>query len=639
MCGIAGILDHNNILLREDLMAFTDSMQHRGPDGSGYEILCNGHLGLGHRRLSILDLSEAGSQPMQLMGGRYYVVYNGEIFNFIELRHELKSLGYQFQSDTDTEVFVTAYHHWGTACFDRFNGMWAAAIWDEKNRELLLTRDRFGIKPLYCYATPGFLAFASETNAFLHLKGHKRNINDPLFLMNIAEPYALEGASLTPFQNIVALPPGHYLRLGASGTANPEPWFHPDHYLQKQTASLKENASEFKSLFFDAVSLRLRADVPIATALSGGLDSSSVFSAVVHLSGQGNLQRTPADFCRAFIATFPNTELDEVDYARMVLEHTGASGTLVEVDYANLVSKTEKLTKSFDCISATPLTAIHAVYEGMANAGFRISLDGHGVDELMFGYRDMVSSALEWQKWNSSAQNARSTFGVLSGLYAPEFRKDLEAKFHKDLSWVTERRNTLKYRVSKLLKKTHHSLQPFPGHPLVNPQLKYQWPISEQRGFPWKSMPEQIAWLEFFKTTMPALLRNYDKASMLNSVEIRMPFMDWRLVMFTLGLPLEQKLGQGFTKLVLREAMRGVLAESVRTRTWKVGFMSPVQQWFNNGLHEWVMDTIQSQSFRNRNWWQASKVLTFAEEQRKEGWSRKGAEQVWKLINAHLIAS
>ena len=232
MCGIAGILDHNNILSREDLIAFTDSMKHRGPDGSGYEILCNGHLGLGHRRLSILDLSEAGRQPMELLDGRYHVVYNGEIFNFIELRHELKSLGYEFHSDTDTEVFVKAYHHWGTACFNRFNGMWAAAIWDEKNRELLLTRDRFGIKPLYCYATQGYLAFASETNAFLHLKGHRRSINDALFLMNIAEPYALEGASLTPFQDIIALPPGHFLRFGQSGAANPEPWFFPQNHLQ-----------------------------------------------------------------------------------------------------------------------------------------------------------------------------------------------------------------------------------------------------------------------------------------------------------------------------------------------------------------------------------------------------------------------
>jgi asparagine synthase (glutamine-hydrolysing) len=639
MCGIAGIFDLRKKVLKEDLMVFTDSMKHRGPDGSGYTLLASNHLGLGHRRLSILDLSEAGSQPMHLLEGRYTIVYNGEVFNFLELRRELQSLGYAFVSDTDTEVFALAYHHWGTDCFNRFNGMWAAAIWDEVQQELLLCRDRFGIKPLYCYISDAYLAFASETNAFRHLKGHQRSINDSLFLMNLAEPYALEGASLTPFNDIIALPPGNFIRFGFGGGDAPEPWFSPDEWLKNHGGDLNTHADTFRSLFMDAVSLRLRADVPIATALSGGLDSSSVFSAVVHLSKQGGLERTPADFRRAFIASFPGTELDELEYARQVLQHTGAEGTVVTIDPHSLAAKTEQLTRSFDCISANPLTAIHSVYEGMAQAGFRISLDGHGVDEMMFGYRDMVAAALEWQKWNASDQEARSTFGVLSGLYAPEFRHDLEAKFNKDLAWASGRRNTLKYRVGKLLKKPAHSLQPFPGHAMVNPQTKYQWPISEQQGFPWKPMPEQIAWLEFFKTTLPALLRNYDKASMLNSVEIRMPFMDWRLVMYTLGLPLEHKMGQGYTKLVLREAMRGVLAESVRTRTWKVGFMSPVQQWFNEGLSEWVMDTIQSQSFRNRNWWQASKVISFAEEQRKEGWSKRGAEQVWKLINAHLIAS
>ncbi len=638
MCGIAGIFDIQHKISREDLMAFTDSMQHRGPDGSGYALMSGNHLGLGHRRLSILDLSEAGSQPMHLLQGRYTIVYNGEIFNFLELRRELKSLGYSFESDTDTEVFAIAYHHWGTDCFNRFNGMWAAAIWDEVNRELLLSRDRFGIKPLYCYSREGYLAFASETNAFLHLKGHKRSINDALFLMNIAEPYALEGASLTPFQDVIALPPGHFLRFGITGSASPERWFNPRQFLTSETGSLAAHANHFKSLFLDAVSLRLRADVPIATALSGGLDSSSVFSAVIQLSQQGKLERTPADFRRAFIASFPGTELDELEYAREVLQHTGGEGTVIEVDYANLAAKTEQLTRAFDCLSANPLTAIHSVYEGMAKAGFRISLDGHGVDEMMYGYRDMVAATLEWQKWNSREQEARSTFGVLSGLYAPEFRHELEHKFNKDLAWVSGRRGTLKHRLGKLLKRPVGSLQPFPSHPLAGQQLKYQWPVSEQQGYPWMDMPAQVAWLEFFKTTLPALLRNYDKASMLNSVEIRMPFMDWRLVMYTLSLPLEHKLGQGYTKLVLREAMRGILAEPIRTRTWKVGFMSPVQQWFNQGLGDWVMDILNSQSFRNRPWWHTQQVLDYAEAQRREGWSRKGAEQVWKLINAHLIA-
>lgn len=359
---------------------------------------------------------------------------------------------------------------------------------------------------------------------------------------------------------------------------------------------------------------------------------------MIHLSKQAALERLPADFRRAFIASFPGTELDELAYAQEVLRHTGAEGAVIEVDQKNLPNKTETLTRAFDCISSHPLTAIHSVYEGMARSGFRISLDGHGVDEMMFGYRDMVAAALEWQKWHGSPQEVKSTFGVLSGLYAPELRQDLEARFNKDLAWVSSRRSTLKYRLASKFRRNRGSLIDFHSNPLSSNQQSYPWPVSKERGYPWKPMPEQIAWLEFFKTTLPALLRNYDKASMLNSVEIRMPFMDWRLVMYTLSLPFEHKLGQGYTKLVLREAMRGILAESVRTRTWKVGFTSPIQQYFNHGLSEWVMDILNEQSFRNQPWWHSGKVLEFADKERKAGWSRTGAEQVWKIISGYLVA-
>ena len=227
MCGISGIYNlNNNPVYLETLKRFTDSMVHRGPDGAGYELFDNNTLGLGQRRLSILDLSEAGKQPMSYADGRYWMTYNGEIFNFIEVREELQQLGHAFKSDTDTEVILAAYAQWGKACLDKFNGMWAFVIWDSQEKTLFLARDRFGIKPLYYVHQPSkFFAFASETRAFKFLEGFKREVDEELLKINLQDSYALEGLGYTPFKNIVQLLPGHCMVIRKGNEPKQKRWW------------------------------------------------------------------------------------------------------------------------------------------------------------------------------------------------------------------------------------------------------------------------------------------------------------------------------------------------------------------------------------------------------------------------------
>jgi asparagine synthase (glutamine-hydrolysing) len=234
MCGISGIYYKNNgFLTQESLRHFTDSMTHRGPDGAGYEILDEGHLGLGQRRLSILDLSDSGKQPMSYAEGRYWITYNGEVFNFLEIRSELQSLGHSFKSETDTEVILASYAQWGRACLDKFNGMWAFAIWDEVEKTLFLARDRFGIKPLYYVHRPNrFFAFSSETRAFKFLEGFKREIDNELMRLNLQDSYALEGLGYTPFKDILQLLPGHCMTITRDNELiQQRRWWHIEDHL------------------------------------------------------------------------------------------------------------------------------------------------------------------------------------------------------------------------------------------------------------------------------------------------------------------------------------------------------------------------------------------------------------------------
>ncbi len=523
MCGIAGLLNFNSApVQRDELVRFTDALAHRGPDGRG--LLFDGALGLGHRRLALLDLSRRGRCPMPFEDSlpvhvgarvrgtmaawsnagcedatqtpyRYWLTYNGEIYNFIELRQELAAMGHRFRSESDTEVVLAAYAQWGEACLTRFNGMWAFALWDRVKRTLWLARDRFGVKPLYYAQTATRFAFASEMKAFPALDGFNATLNTDIVPAYLQSSYAIEGTRTdTLFAGVHRLPAGHSMRVSAEGAVTVSRWWETADHFPAVPTRYEDQVEQFRALFLDATRMRLRSDVPVGTCLSGGVDSSAVAStmAQLHRTSGADLTRTPGDWRRAFIADFPDTALNERAYADEVVAHTGAKAHYWRFDQQEALQHILDSVWSMEDVYGGLATPVWCLYRELRRAKVVVSLDGHGADELLGGYA--------WY-----------------------------------LDWMQTQANANLYR-------------------------------------------------DFHSTLLPAILRNFDRCSMAHGVEVRMPFMDWRLVTFAHALPASSKFGGGYTKRILRDAMAGIMPDRVRLRRFKIGFNSPMIEWYNGGL-------------------------------------------------------
>ena len=595
MCGIAGIIDlKGQAIGMVDIMRFTDSMAHRGPDGSGYDLLNHQTVALGHRRLSILDLSDSAKQPMSYAHKRYWMTYNGEVYNFNEIKHELISKGHSFESNTDTEVILAAYVEWGKACLHKFNGMFAFAIWDDTKKHLFLARDRFGIKPVYYTFKDGSLfAFASETNAFKVLKGFNRSINPTHLQLVLNDTYALEGQGLSLFNDIQLLPPAHYLEWSEKKGLSFQKWFDLEQHLHTVPKSIEEQADMFYDLFRDACKIRLISDVPIATALSGGLDSSAVYSTIFDILQHEHLERVPQNAQTAFSAIFSGMPNDEKAFAKMATEYTKGPIEWIESNQLDLIKIIQKDTIAADFIHTSPITSIANIYFGIKQKGFSVSLDGHGVDEMLYGYRDMVYDLYNQfhKKGNISGMvNIGQVLVKMYPLHAQE-------KISKELSQNLKSVETQSY-IKRLIKSNRNSGQ-----------------------------EKDLCLFETVIHTLPSLLRNFDKASMMNGVEIRMPFLDWRLVAFCASLPIESKIGNGYTKRILRHAMTNRMSEQIRTRTFKVGISSPIHYWLNRDLKAWAIDTLSHSSIKHQ---------AMSEYQSGE-LSNATAQKVWQQINLQLI--
>jgi asparagine synthase (glutamine-hydrolysing) len=641
MCGIAGIWNLNGSALNiEALKTFTDSISHRGPDGSGYELLENNHLGLGHRRLSILDLSEAGKQPMFSAGGELATTFNGEVYNFIEIREELKKDGFAFKTETDTEVILAAYTKWGKACLNKFNGMFAIAIWDAKEKELFIARDRFGVKPLYYLYIPGqIFAFASETLAFKKLAGYTREVQQAYLTLALHDPSLLEGSDKTIFKNIWQLLPGHFLTLRPDSELNVKTWWVTKDNPVKVPEKYGEQVEEFKALFENACKLRMRSDVSLATALSGGLDSSSVYCSLHKLkNSSAAIERLPANWQQAFVATFPGTTVDERSYAEKVVKYVGGKALYIVPDYGNLAKEVIDAGKLFDGIIFTPINAISDVYRSMRKNGITVSMDGHGVDEMMYGYNTYVFEAfydaIKKQNFEKAEDHAR----VICGL-SPKYNYEYFEKI------ISQARNASPLRkIASRLKNTFAKppekprLTPDPASWIAAPDLALVREITQQQVRLNSGSPaEDLLYEDFNYKDLPINLRDFDRASMQHGIEIRMPFMDYRLVSYVFSLPQSSKVGGGFTKRILRDAMKGHMPEDIRTRTLKIGIGGP-DEWYKNELKEYIFDTFHSGKFQNAPYWDGKTLYKQLQEVYANNTvSKTHYNQIWGLISAQLI--
>lgn len=654
MCGIAGIWRFRGKVDRDEIKSFTDSMKHRGPDGAGYEIFEAEGIAIGHRRLSILDLSEGGKQPMFSEDQRYCITYNGEIYNFIELRSELEQSGFRFKTESDTEVILAAYQNWGEKCFPKFNGMWAIAIWDRNENNMLLCRDRFGVKPLHFTFSRGtYFAFASETIAFKHLVGFQKVIHADHFVYAMQDMATIEAMGRTIYKDIYQLLPGHILRINKNTIEiKQERWWHTYENLVLTPSDYNTQIEQFYVLFKDACRLRMRSDVPIASALSGGVDSSSVYCMLHHMmSGSDNKVRIGNNWQKAFVGVFPDTPIDEKKYADEVINYIGVPAVYVAPDYQNLANDIVKYTRQMDAITNTPITVVSDIYKSMRDNNIVVSMDGHGADELMFGYVNSIKEVYYQAKLDGNEDFADDILNTyLNTLFFDKRVSEREAVTKRGKSIVDfEKAMAAQHPAIKALKRLRLSLKS--SSPVFNEffqssdwytdigRIKLQSLSDKPYDFKEFRRDDLELALDFHLTDIPYNLRDFDRGAMFNGIEIRMPFMDYRLVTYLFSLNTQSKIGGGYTKRILRDAMKDKMPESIRTRRLKIGLGAPIDEWFNNQLSQTLQDAVNSKAFIQAPYWKGGKVASFVNRKikDKQPFTFTESASLWNILNGYLL--
>jgi asparagine synthase (glutamine-hydrolysing) len=566
MCGIAGIIRSDGAEVdMPDLETLSLSLVHRGPDGHGLWTSADKNVGFVHRRLAILDTTLAGSQPMLSTDSRYSIVFNGEIYNFLELRAELEARGSRFRTDTDTEVILEAWRHWGAGMLGRMNGMWALAIHDLETRETFFARDRFGVKPLYYVHTGTRFAFASEIRALRRLPWLDKAIDQPTVQRMLFDPFSVEGGERTLLKSIRRLPAGHFATL-RERRFHVERWWRTLDNLVESPSSAGARAERFKELFYASVGLRMRSDVPIGTCLSGGFDSSAITCAMSEIAGNGfDHKREAKDWRHVFIASFPGKENDETRQALEVATYAGVNPHLITIRDEDALTHIETILDDFDDVYIGLPTSAWQLYLELRNNGIVVSIDGHGADELMGGYR---------QQGQSLSFFLRNLVAATEGR-APSLRIAVEAG---KAAWLSA--SGLNY-----IRGARRVAPVWLGSPFDDDPMPEDWGVFNKR-----------LYQMFHVTTLPTILRNFDRMSMAHGVEVRMPFMDWRLVTYVMSLAQEAKVSAGRTKAVARDALAGVMPESIRMSRRKVGFSSPMPEWMNGPLGKWAHEILGQQN-------------------------------------------
>jgi len=574
MCGILGILPSVD---KEKFKEALDTISHRGPDGYGIWESDDKTIMLGHRRLAILDLSENGKQPM--VYGKYTITFNGEIYNFIEIRKELVQKGYKFYSDSDTEVILKAYDAWGHACLNRFNGMWAFAIWDREVKTLFLSRDRYGKKPLFYSFTDGRFVFGSEMKAIAPFLSSVQTADH--FEWCRDNPFMYEGTEKTLINNINRFPAASYAYvLPGQTTLHPQQYYRTIDHIKQVSKNYDDQVAEFRSLFIDACALRMRSDVPVGTALSGGIDSSAVFCTLAHIKKNLPLERINHARQHAFVACFPGSFLDERKYAQQVVDHLKAKATFLNIDPVAGVEQLIDDMYYFEELYITSPIPMMRTYNAIRQNGVTVSIDGHGADEMMTGYGTEMLEA-----FFDAGVNVTQILDIL------ETYRQFKS-FDKNAWTLKERINTYNNHMFRRLKKNPKNVLAFYGKSLIGKH------VAKHRLYPEIGHFNNLLYVLFHQTILPTLLRNYDRYSMASGVEIRMPFMDHRLVEYAFSIPFSSKIRKGYTKAIIRDAIAPFMPKSIVERKGKIGFNSPTTEWLKGPWKSFFLDNIHSNDFR-----------------------------------------
>ena len=604
MCGITGVVDFEGQAAARHIGVMTDTVRHRGPDDEGFACFqaqtgeikrargedstedfadlpliaeladypCD--IALAHRRLAIIDLSAAGHCPMPNADGDLWLTFNGEIYNYLELRAELTKLGHHFSSESDTEVLLAAYQQWGVDCLERFNGMFAFAIWDMRQKRLFCARDRFGIKPFHYYHRDGYFAFASEikslvANPNLPKRARPQAIYD--YLVN----GAIVNKRETFFEDIQQLPGGHALTLDAEHGLKSWQYYDLSYSTDYDSLNYDEKVAQFRELLTDAVRLRLQADVPVGSSLSGGLDSSSVVTLANQIlqQEQGVQGDAIAEQQRVFCAVYAGETFDEKPHMQRMIDHTGAAAQFTHPNSEKLWASLEKMVWHQDePFNSTAIFAQYCVMNLVRQNNVTVLLDGQGGDETLGGYHFyygyLLAHALRAGKVGRFIKEVRGARDVANVSWA-----NLIALTGYNFAPESLRKLGWRLGAGKLL-----SHKPIAGN-LVNSdfQNRYQTAATiKHNAYPTLT---QKLYDDVFNTNLPTLLRYEDRNSMAFHIEARVPFLDHRLVEFAFSLGADAHIRDGWNKAILRDAMQNDLPPQISRRRDKEGYTTPHARW------------------------------------------------------------
>lgn len=571
MCGVFGVLRTSGADAPDErrFISALGRLAHRGPDARQHRIV-DDRIALGHARLSIIDLDERSHQPM-VFRDRYWIVYNGEVFNYLELRQELEALGHRFMTEGDTEVVLHAYHEWGEDCVKRFNGMWAIAIYDRESRTLFCSRDRFGQKP-FCYAVVGgeFL-FASEIKALLK---YAPELAEPAYdvIANFCRTSVGAQHPETWFKRVRRLQPGCNLTVDAMGEVRTSRyWEYPEG--PSSDLDFEQATAQYKSLFQDAVAIRMRSDVPLGVTLSSGVDSSSIACVMQsldpspHHSFTARFRDDEELVQDASIYQDSSRRIDESVVATALSKRLNLQQHVIDTDYRDLVPQLTRIIYHLESGNSSPAVIPLMQLLERAREDLTVVMDGQGADELLAGYitsvigpaqQDLLRSRRFMEAWRGLREYLK-TYTVRAGL--------LLAVRHasNNLPWLT----AVQQRVQGLSAIYGPKLR---GHP-----PKKDFPDSE-RGAKEGALTRRLR--EQHSGGLVNLLHYGDAISMANSLEARMPFLDHRLVEFVWALPGPFKVRMGVGKYIHREAMRGLVDDGILDERAKYGFTTPIDRQF-----------------------------------------------------------
>lgn len=564
MCGISGIINKNNKSVEELLIhQMTDIIAHRGPDSSGSYLYKN--IAFGHRRLSILDLSSSGHQPMKYLDD-LVITYNGEIYNFIEIREELIQKGYIFDSNSDTEVILKAYHCWGKTCVNYFNGMWSFSILDIKQKIVFCSRDRFGVKPFYYIENNDLFSFGSEISQLLPFLPNR------ILNKKVALDYLISGieecSNETFFKDIYLLKGGHNLVFDLQTNSYEIERYYNLKLSDQKNTSVDDYIQELKR----SITLRLRSDVKVGTCLSGGIDSSTISSFASKLYQNSN------EKFMAIHAKSSEYKTDESEFAKIVSKIANINLNFVEPSYSDFKSNILSIIKiQQEPFGSLSIIMQYFVFKKAKELGCIVMLDGQGGDETLLGYERYYPAIVKSKKGIAklkallqSSKNSRLSLldTIKYQYYFSNYKLRLKRLKFKNSFYKSEILNEYESEELRIISESYNDISILQKNEIESSQL-------------------------------PHLLKYEDRNSMANSIESRLPFLDYKLVELSLNTNNSLKIKDGWTKFILRKAAETILPKEIVWRKNKLGFNAPEKTWTKEFENEMIKEIQQSEILNN----------------------------------------